>query len=668
MQNITMDRYHSIIMPLSEEHHYSIEPYDKFSDMEILSVYHFIEQFDKKKPNYRSILNHIYENGTPSIHLLIELLPYKQWIGLFRYCAMMKNYWSDDLIQQIIDNNEICLIIEHLNQSNISDHHQIDISGQYDMNYNFTKKILSKRFLKVSNILNGLFETINVSDFYGGSDMIIMLGCNNWYQDKINLTLYPKKWTTFSAKSNTSVYRTKDSIIVSSTNTTIRIFNQIVEKNNLLILDHGYVDLTCLQNDSVDNLDICVTARLYQYFNNKKNRLNQIEYKTDNRITNYYPIKIMTKFNIDSIRHQYTKCYICKKYYNNTICLKHYESCCLDCGVMSYHAKHEMAKLEGYSVLITGIRAKIGFATALKILRCGGSVIGTTRYPNFAVYNYSQESDYDLWKSRLHIIRCDFMKLESLQGLLRLLGRYKINALICCAFRTIRPSDYYEKSIRRIESELAEKISIDYKPTEIDTDHTTTLLQTFQQSGLLQTSDCQIEPYGQIDKKILETYNPPVRMNQFRDIADQVHNNSWDKKIDQIDPTEIIECTLINQLVPTLLINQMKSQLIRPSFLINVTSLEGQFSTEKNGTHIHTNMCKASMNMLIRSLCGQDDLHVYAVDPGFVSGVQPQAESYPVHMDDGASRILFPIIRYFNDGKPLDRTMAKMRNYKMEMW
>lgn len=112
-----------------------------------------------------------------------------------------------------------------------------------------------------------------------------------------------------------------------------------------------------------------------------------------------------------------------------------------------------------------------------------------------------------------------------------------------------------------------------------------------------------------------------------------------------------------------------RNYMSKPSFIINITALEGQFICKKTSTHAHTNMCKAAINMLIRTMHEEDDpdLYVYAIDPGFVSGINPQMDHYPLSDDDGAARILDPIIQYYN-GSPLDKKCIKLRNFEPTKW
>jgi len=104
-------------------------------------------------------------------------------------------------------------------------------------------------------------------------------------------------------------------------------------------------------------------------------------------------------------------------------------------------------------------------------------------------------------------------------------------------------------------------------------------------------------------------------------------------------------------------------------FVINVVAHEGQFRCNKTEYHAHTNMCKAGLNMMIRTMAETEDpaLNVYAIDPGFVSGVRPPKQTYPLKPIDGAMRILDPVIQYYNK-TPLDKTWIKLKNYKPVAW
>lgn len=109
----------------------------------------------------------------------------------------------------------------------------------------------------------------------------------------------------------------------------------------------------------------------------------------------------------------------------------------------------------------------------------------------------------------------------------------------------------------------------------------------------------------------------------------------------------------------------------KPTFIIVCTALEGTFDYTKNDKHPHTNMCKAAMNMMVRTMHEEKDphLHIYSINPGFVSGVNPNPSiiKLSINPDDGASRILDPIIQYYNN-TPLPRDWVIIRDYLPTCW
>lgn len=58
---------------------------------------------------------------------------------------------------------------------------------------------------------------------------------------------------------------------------------------------------------------------------------------------------------------------------------------------------------------------KIGLRISLKLLRCGATVIVTTRFPRDAARRYAAEADRADWKDRLHLVGADFRDLQGLE-------------------------------------------------------------------------------------------------------------------------------------------------------------------------------------------------------------------------------------------------------------
>src|SRR5690606_27531594 len=133
-----------------------------------------------------------------------------------------------------------------------------------------------------------------------------------------------------------------------------------------------------------------------------------------------------------------------------------------------------------------------------------------------------------------------------------------------------------------------------------------------------------------------------------------------------ISQKELLSANIINLIVPELLINSLKSTMNEPTFIIQVTATEGDFNKSvKKPFHPHTNACKAGLNMLTQTInfefAGKPNKFAYSIDPGFVSGVTKLSD-YPLKPEDGAARILDPIIMYFN-GSSLDKKIWKLKNF-----
>lgn len=65
----------------------------------------------------------------------------------------------------------------------------------------------------------------------------------------------------------------------------------------------------------------------------------------------------------------------------------------------------------------------------------------------------------------------------------------------------------------------------------------------------------------------------------------------------------------------------------KPRFIVNVSAMEGQFYRFKRSTHPHTNMAKAALNMMTRtvgSYYSVFDIYMNSADTGWVSQEKPK--------------------------------------------
>jgi NAD(P)-dependent dehydrogenase (short-subunit alcohol dehydrogenase family) len=124
----------------------------------------------------------------------------------------------------------------------------------------------------------------------------------------------------------------------------------------------------------------------------------------------------------------------------------------------------------------------------------------------------------------------------------------------------------------------------------------------------------------------------------------------------EIDEIELLEVQMINQIAPTILASKLfelmasnhRNVTNSPSYIINVTSHEGQFDTyHKTDDHVHTNVSKAAMNMLTRSGAShyaKNGILMLSVDTGWISSSVETHTLPPLTCEDGAARILDPIM------------------------
>ena len=88
----------------------------------------------------------------------------------------------------------------------------------------------------------------------------------------------------------------------------------------------------------------------------------------------------------------------------------------------------------------------------MKLLRCGATVIATTRFPNDATARYAVLPDFATWRDRLHVYGCDLRDIASLEAFCATLctNYDRLDIIINNACQTVRrPPVYYEHLIGR---------------------------------------------------------------------------------------------------------------------------------------------------------------------------------------------------------------------------
>lgn len=353
-------------------------------------------------------------------------------------------------------------------------------------------------------------------------------------------------------------------------------------------------------------------------------------------------------------------CYCCNQSYK--LAHSFYTRLCPDCAVENYAKRFQNLDLKGRNVILTGGRVKVGFATALRLLRNNANVVLTTRFPALALEQFMQESDFENWKENLIIYGLDLRNLNAINDFISF---YKskfqsLDILINNAAQTIKYTDEYYQPLIQKEDKL---------------------LDIFQSNVNLIANQTAVTK----EVKALEYSSgekTEVQLTRFGQPVDNREKTSWNSTLEEISMYELVEVNLINQIAPYFLIKELKPLFLNSDFeerfIVNVTSSEGIFSyTNKTIFHPHTNMTKAALNMMTLTSAKEfavDSIFMTSVDVGWISTGAKESlrkkqfeEGYipPLDSVDGASRIFDPIVDGIN-GKSIFGVLLK--NYKVSQW
>jgi len=334
------------------------------------------------------------------------------------------------------------------------------------------------------------------------------------------------------------------------------------------------------------------------------------------------------------------RCYACKREFFRPHYF--YDRMCVRCGDGNYVKRHQSGDLHSWRILITGARVKIGYYTALKLLRAGAEVIVTSRFPVDAAQRYSKEADFLKWHDRLYIYGLDLRRIDKVEAFISMLyDRYDyLSVIINNAAQTIkRPPDYYAYLVA-LETQVRDMLPMPIQQLLVSDDTDTSHLN-LSLGNLLESGTDHIPE--------------PDRFDEFGQPVDDRDYTSWVMRLDEVPTSELMEVHLVNAIAPALLAGQLKNLLKKSPHkhrhVINVSAAEGRFEQFKMGTHPHTNMAKAAMNMMTRTIADdyvRDNIYVNSIDPGWVSDQIPRTseesrqmalQMLPIDMEDASARL-----------------------------
>jgi len=602
-------------------------------------------------------LYRLVSSNIDNLGLLIRMMHLPKLIRLFQTNGLFHPYLTESLVSDLVRKNDKDIYYAILNGSDYKAH-VMNVCGNLNHLYNFRDTVIKKRLAEFAKMA----KCINLNQFYLGEDLVLYLATID--QESVNVkdlmfTIYPKvnrlelydpTEVYLDISSSTYYYRLENGIVISFKSMLYQSVGHVLYSGCQAVYDRGRILMRPKLYQQLDS------NREFPKFNVNMDGFRRLDERGDNLVLrSMFRIKRKTK-----------QCYDCKKGYNMSFTLSCFPDLCIECGIVNYRKRKSPVDLSGMTAYVSGARHKIGFETVLLLLRYGARVIASTRFPNAAWYNYKGETDFDQWKDRLEIVRCDFTQISEVASLIEHLKGAKLNILINNACQTVKPTDLYLQKALTLETILGGDSKHANKMIE-NVNMTTTIIKVDENDSLIVPAPKWTD-LSVVSAKITDA---DIRLNQFKDIEDLTmkDGSTWYKTLEEVGLAEIMQVNAVNQVVPTMLVNQLKPYMGNPKFVINVTAVEGQFQTNKaNGFHTHTNMCKAGINMMVKTMGfeAEKDFYIYAVDPGYVSGVDPFKDKYPLKPIDGALRIIDPIKRW-KQGDPIESGI-KLKDYKKSPW
>ena len=399
-------------------------------------------------------------------------------------------------------------------------------------------------------------------------------------------------------------------------------------------------------------------------------------------------------------------CYVCKTEYTRVHSF--YDALCPECGDLNYANRFQTADLRDRVALVTGARVKIGYQAALKLLRCGATVVATTRFPHDAAARYASEPDSAEWSDRLRIHGLDLRHSPSVEIFASLLGTElgRLDLLVNNACQTVRrPPGFYAHLVEQ-ESRPLHELPPALQPL-VRSHHAAVDLidgapqlaasaSASKESGLVawrgggaglgirHSAALSQVRFDFDDTARRSDLFPDGRLDADLQQVDLREVNTWRLTLGDVPTPEMIEVQLVNAVAPFILCSRLKPLMLatpgREKHIVNVSAMEGIFSRgTKTDRHPHTNMAKAALNMLTLTSARdyvKDGIYMNAVDTGWITDEDPFAHATrkrdeldfqpPLDIVDGAARVLDPFLHGLNTGEHVFGRFLK--DYKPSNW
>ncbi len=347
-------------------------------------------------------------------------------------------------------------------------------------------------------------------------------------------------------------------------------------------------------------------------------------------------------------------CYICKTDY--TLVDAFYHGLCPDCAAFSHSKRDQRTDL-----------------TTI-----------TTRFPKDAVRRFAAMEDSAEWLHRLTVVGIDLRDPTQVVALTDdVAAAGPLDILINNACQTVRRSPGAYSQLVEMESAplpdlpvLPEMVSFD----RISEAHPAAITGALREHSVAHHEGESAEQAQAAHNAAsltalalkaghasLDAHLAGTAVDAGGLLPDLQTTNSWTQVVDEVDPLELLEVQFCNAIAPFLLVSRLRPAMraaiargARRAYVVNVSAMEGQFGGRryKGAGHPHTNMAKASLNMLTRTSATEmfetDRILMTSVDTGWITDERPHQEKLriaaegwhaPLDLVDGAARVYDPIVR-----------------------
>lgn len=278
---------------------------------------------------------------------------------------------------------------------------------------------------------------------------------------------------------------------------------------------------------------------------------------------------------------------------------------------------------------------------------------------------------------RLRVHGVDFLDLAGVSTLLdELAGEDHLDILINNASQTIRRPAAYHRQVSD-----AETVALQGLAAQIEVrDAAAAPVRALDAVGPVPALD-SAPGLAKAAAQVAELF-PAGRTDETGEPLDLRDRNSWTLRAHEVDPADWLEVQLVNAFAPFLLTTRLRERMVASPwpdrYIVQVSAMEGSFSRSgKTVRHPHTNMAKASLNMLTRT-AGADyaaaGIYMNSVDTGWVTDERPHPDKQaqraagfrpPLDVIDGAARIYDPVVR----GVGGDRSYGQfLKDYRAVEW